>query len=88
MRAFFVYDKKQDKDFLVIPDTDVLAVVDRSVTEIFIDVKPDFTSIKGSRLNQLSPEVFGRILATRDDDGDVCIAEPGLWPDRMRFHLG
>lgn len=88
MRAFFVYDEKKDKDLLVIPDTDVLAEVDRSVMEIFIDVKPDFTAIRGSRLNQLSPEAFGRIVAARDDDGDVCIAEPGLWPGRMKFHLG
>ena len=88
MRAFFVYDEKKDKDLLVIPDIDVLAEVDRSVMELFIDVKPDFASIRGSRLNQLSPKAFGRIVATRDDDGDVCIAEPGLWSERMQFHLG
>lgn len=88
MRAFLVYDVKKDKDLLVIPDTDVLAEVDRDIMAIFIDVKPDFAAIKGSRLKQLSPDAFGCIVATRDDDGDVCIADPALWPDRMRFHLG
>ena len=88
MRAYFVYDVKKDKDHLVIPDTNILTDVDRSIMAIFIDVKPDFSNIGGRRLNDLPPNAFGRIVATRDDDGDVCIADPDLWPQRMRAHLG
>ncbi|MEJ2040560.1 MAG: hypothetical protein P8X55_16770, partial [Desulfosarcinaceae bacterium] len=79
---------KKDKDYIVVPDTDALAAANRSNMAIFIDVKPDFTQIQGDPLNGMAPDAFGRLVATRDDDGDVCIADHQLWPERMRLHLG
>ena len=88
MRAYYVYDEKKDQDHIIIPDADVRTPANRLNMEEFIGVRPDFTRIVGQPLNDLAPTVFGRIVATRDDDGDVCVADSRLWQQRMRVHLG
>ena len=87
MRAYYIYDEKKDRDYIAIPETNVLADVDRSKISEFIAVRPDFNRFQGSSLNAMQPAAFGRIVATRDDDGDVCVAEAGLWRQRMQVHL-
>jgi len=87
MKAFFVYDVKQQKDIMVVPQKDIAITVDRSVMEEFIAVEPDFSKYAGDPLNETPPEALGVIVATRESDGDVCIVEEALWQQRMLFHL-
>jgi hypothetical protein len=51
-------------------------------------VKPDFANWTGMRCAQVKPEEFGTVIATRDDQGDVCILKEELWRERMLAHLG
>ena len=88
MRAFFIHDAHKEQDLMVLPDQDRLVAVNRSVMNEFISVHPDFSKCSGSALNGLAPESFGRIVATREEQGDVCIVETNLWQQRMMFHLG
>lgn len=88
MRAYFVYDEPKDMDRLVLPENDLLVSVDRKVMEEFIAVQPDFSQWPGKPISGLAPENFGRIVATRDEKGDVCIVEPTLWQQRMVHYLG
>lgn len=88
MIAYFVHDEKKQSDLLVVPETDALIPVNRSILEAFISVGPDFSKIAGRRLNGLQPESFGKIVATRKSDGDVCILLEPLWRQRMTVHLG
>jgi hypothetical protein len=88
MKAFFIHDTNKQLDLMAIPETDYVVPVDRVVMEAFIAVAPDFSRYTGQRLNGLPPETFGRIVATRETDGDVCIVEESLWGRRMAHHLG
>jgi hypothetical protein len=36
----------------------------------------------------VSPEDFGVVIATRDDDGDVCVIDHALWRKRVEYYLG
>jgi hypothetical protein len=40
------------------------------------------------RCAHVKPEEFGTVVATRDDQGDVCIAQEDLWRERMLANLG
>lgn len=88
MKAFFVHDKKKQSDMLVVPESNCLVRVNQAVMETFIAVAPDFSEHAGQNLNDLSPETFGHIVATRESDGDVCIIDKSLWQQRMNYHLG
>jgi glutamate-1-semialdehyde aminotransferase len=88
MKAFFVHDANKEKDLLVLPEMDRSVDVDRDILEVFISVKPDVTTIGGTALNGLPVETFGRIIASRSPDGDVCIVDEGLWQQRMAAYLG
>lgn len=88
MIAYFVHDEKKQSDLLIVPATDTMVPIDRVLLETFISVAPDFSSIAGQRLNGLPPESFGRIVASRDSDGDVCILAESLWRQCMASHLG
>ncbi len=88
MKAFFIHDEKKQVDFMVVPETDSRVDVSRKIMEEFIAVAPDFSKYPGASLNQLPPETFGLVVATRKSDGDVCIVEEDLWQQRMSFHLG
>ena len=87
MKAFIVHDVQKQKDLLVIPAADVSTAVDRAIMEEFIAVKPDFARFSGASLNGLPVETFGRVIASRATDGDVCIVDQSLWQQRMAFHL-
>lgn len=87
MKAYFIYDEKKQIDMMVVPEIDCIVSVNRSVMEVFISVAPDFSKFSGEHLNGLPPESFGRIIATRESQGDVCILEDSLWRQRMAFYL-
>lgn len=88
MRAYFVHDPNKDQDHMVLPDKDIVLPADRRVMNDFISPRPDFASWNGQKLHGLPPDSFGRVLATREEAGDVCILEEPLWQQRMTHHLG
>jgi hypothetical protein len=47
-----------------------------------------FASWPGDACGLVSPEDFGVVIATRDDDGDVCVIDHALWRKRMAYYLG
>ncbi len=87
MKAFFVHDLETQKDVMVVPETDRLVMVDRSVMEEFIGVAPDFSKYTGEQLNAQTPESIGLVVATRKSDMDVCIIDEAVWQKRMAFYL-
>ncbi len=87
MKAFMVHDSKKQLDFVIIPEKDILLGVDAKTMADFIAVQPGFAHWAGSSLNGLPPHAFGRLVATREENEDVCIVEPLLWQQRMLFHL-
>jgi hypothetical protein len=56
--------------------------------ERFISVKPDFANWTGQACALVNPEEFWTVVATRDDQGDVCIVRQDLWRERMFANLG
>ncbi|MGD8291127.1 MAG: hypothetical protein PVF37_05465 [Desulfobacterales bacterium] len=88
MIAYYVHDSKKETDLIVLPDLGCSVVVDAEHLEAFISVKPDFASWSGDTCSQLSPEDFGTIVASRDDNGDVCVVNHDLWRQCMEQYLG
>ena len=88
MIAYYVHDSKKETDLIVLPDMGCSVAVDAGRMEAFISVNPDFTSWSGDACGELSPEDFGTIVASRDDGGDVCVANHDLWRRRMEHFLG
>ncbi len=88
MIAYFVHDEDQDRNLLVIPETGCAAVVDAGVMGQFIAPVPHFAAIQGETCDAPIPENFGVVVATRDEGGDVCILDAGLWQACMARHLG
>lgn len=88
MQAYYVHDEKKDTDLMVIPETDCMAPVNRSLMEDFISVKPDFSQWQGQALRGIAPDALGRVVATRTEDGDVCIMDIPLWQEKMAAYLG
>lgn len=88
MRAYFVHDSKKAQDHMVLPDMDLFTPANRRMVADFISPRPDFSKWTGQNLKGLPPESFGRVVATREETGDVCILEESLWQQRMTMHLG
>jgi hypothetical protein len=88
MIAYFVHDPRKKQDTIYLPDLGCFIPVNKAAMERFIAVKPDFASWTGMRCAQVKPEEFGTVVATRDDQGDVCIAQEDLWRERMFANLG
>jgi hypothetical protein len=61
--------------------------VDKDAMERFIAVTPDFAKWKGQACTFVKPEEFGTVVASRDDQGDVCIVNQDLWRERMFANL-
>ena len=88
MIAYYVHDHKKEDDVIIIPNRECAVPVDRARLEAFISVDPVFASWPGDACGLVSPEDFGVVIATRDDDGDVCVIDQGLWRERMEYYLG
>jgi hypothetical protein len=88
MIAYFVYDPAQKSDTIYLPDLGCFVPVDKAAMERFIAVKPEFAGWTGRTCAYMKPEEFGTVIATRDDQGDVCIVKQDLWRERMLTYLG
>jgi len=88
MIAYYVHDNKKETDLIVLPDMGCSVAVDAGRMEAFISVNPDFASWSGEACGLLSPEDFGTIVASRDEGGDVCVANHDLWRRCMAHFLG
>jgi hypothetical protein len=86
--AYFVYNKKDQSDTIVIPDLDCSVPVDANRLQAFIAVSPNFAEWSGEACGLRSAEDFGTILASRDDCGDVSVINEKLWRERMALYLG
>jgi hypothetical protein len=87
MIAYFVHDEQKMSDTIYLPDMGCFVPVDRAAMERFISVKPDFAGWNGQVCVVVKPEDLGTVVATRDDQGDVCIVQQDLWRERMLTHL-
>ena len=88
MIAYYVHDAKKKDDVIVIPDRECTIPVDRDRLEAFISVDPVFASWSGDACGLVSAEDFGAVIATRDDNGDVCVIDQERWRERMEYYLG
>lgn len=88
MLAYYVHDDKKENDVIVLPDMGCTVPVDRERMEAFISVNPDFTTWSGDACSDFSPEDFGIVVATREDQGDVCVINHEIWRQRMEHYLG
>ncbi len=88
MIAYYVHDNKKKNDVIVLPDLGCTVTVDRPRMEAFISVNPNFADWSGEACSDLSPQDFGTVVATRDDSGDVCVANHEIWRERMDHYLG
>ena len=87
MIAYYVYDEKKENDTIVIPDMGCSISVNADIFEKFISVSPDFTHGSGDSCGQLSPEDFGVVIASREEQGDVCVVNDEMWRKRMFFYM-
>ena len=88
MIAYFVHDSRKETDLIVLPDAGLSVTVSAHAFEGFISPQPDFSQWQGVACPDLDPNRFGKVIATRDDQGDVCVLDATLWEQRMRRHLG
>ena len=88
MIAYFVHDRKKERDLIVLPDRSCSVEVTPQFMETFISVDPVFASWSGDSCADFAPEDFGTVVATRDDLGDVCVVNQELWRERMDYYLG
>lgn len=88
MQAFFVHNQEQLSDLFVTPEKDQMVSADKNKMFQFISAQPDFSQWQGEPLNSSPPDALGVVVASRQDDGDVCIIDEALWQERMTFLLG
>lgn len=88
MLAYFIHDDRKKADIIYLPDLGCFVPVEKGALERFISVKPDFANWTGQTCTFIKPEEFGTVIASRDDQGDVCIVRQDLWRERMFAHLG
>ena len=87
MLAYFVHDPKKEGDLIIIPGICCSVRVDAERFESFISPTADFAAWTGDTC-ELPPEDFGKVIATRDDDGDVCVLDQALWRSRLGSYSG
>ena len=87
MIAYFVHDPKTGADIIVIPEMNCAVPADRRTVDAFISPNPVFAEWSGDACAHVSPEQLGKVAATREEDGDVCVVDEALWRKRMEYHL-
>jgi hypothetical protein len=88
MLAYYVHDDRKENDVIVLPDMGCAVPVDRERMAAFISVNPGLTTWSGDACSDLTPEDFGIVVATREDQGDVCVINHEIWRRRMEHYLG
>ena len=86
MIAYFVYNPEKKEDIFVLPDMGCSVAADKEKFEEFIGVQPEFTRWAGDSCTEMAPEDFGKVVASREATGDVCILDENLWRERMAFY--
>ena len=87
MIAYFVHDRKNQTDTIVLPDKGCALEANAQRVKQFIAAQPDFSDWSGDSCDHLSPERFGTIVATRDECGDVAVVRRTLWQERLDVYL-
>ena len=87
MIAYFVHDPEKRSDLILLPDMGRAVPVTPETMRRFIGVQPDFSTWTGEACQCLPLENFGKVVALRETGGDVCVADAGLWENRMNHHL-
>jgi hypothetical protein len=87
MLAYYVFDEKKENDTIVIPEMGCSIAVNADIFEKFISAEPDFTEWSGDACADVSPEDFGMVIASREDQGDVCVTNDEMWRKRMFFYM-
>ncbi|MGD8366491.1 MAG: hypothetical protein PVG78_02520 [Desulfobacterales bacterium] len=82
MLAYFVHNAKNQNDVIVIPDMHCSVRVDPERFEAFISATPNFAEWSGEAC-ELPPEDMGKVVATRDEFGDVCVLDDDAWRSRV-----
>ena len=87
MIAYFVHNPTTQTDVIVMPDMACAVAVDRKMIEAFISPAPVFAEWSGDACANVSPEDFGSVAATRDEQGDICVIDEDLWRKRLDSHM-
>ena len=87
MIAYFVHNRENQNDTVVLPELGCSVPVDDACLKSFISAEPDFSKWSGAACGSLTPEDFGTIVAIRDDCGDVSVRNQRLWQERMEHYL-
>lgn len=88
MKAYYVFNQADGTDHFVTPENDQLIPANKDTMYQFISAQPDFSEWQGEPLDRRPPDAFGIVVASRQEDGDVCIREEDLWHQRMTLLLG
>lgn len=88
MIAYYVYDEKKEKDLVILPEMGCAVTVNETILAEFIGPTPMFAAWSGDACQIVSPEDFGKVIATREDQGDVAVLDQDLWQARMAYYLG
>ena len=88
MIAYYVYDAENNHDTIVLPDMGCQVPVNPERFQDFISVDPVFAKWSGDTCGDLNPNDMGKVLATREEGGDVCVLKDRLWQNRMNHFLG
>jgi hypothetical protein len=87
MIAYFVHNQVSGSDTIVIPEMNCAVPVDAEIVKAFISAAPNFASWSGNSCQAVDPQDFGTVIATRDEQGDVCVLQADLWHQRRELHL-
>ena len=82
MKGYFVCGN--DGDWVIIPDTKKAARVDKGRINAFCGNDPWFESWGGEKLKG-SPEDYGKVIATRNDEAPIVAHDPALWEKRKAW---
>jgi hypothetical protein len=71
--------QNENGEFILIPETEQVITADKENTKAFVAPSPCFKTWIGVHHENLSPEAFGKIIASRDDEGDVAVKDDEAW---------
>lgn len=80
MRSYFVYNKEQDADYIVIPGKTALNATPKVLSEFLYATD---LSTWQTELTPDDPHSFGQIVAVLEDD-HLQIIDSDLWAERRR----
>jgi hypothetical protein len=87
MEAFYIHAPQKENDLIILPQSSCSVTVNTQRFKEFIAAKPNFSQWSGDSCGDLAPEDFGEVIASRSEEGDVCILKEDLWRQRMAHYL-